>query len=260
VKLSPQRFFELVDLQARMALKSEASRLFLSYAWWIIEPILFVLVFYFVFAVLLRTGREDFLLFLVTGKVPFMWFSKSVTQASNTIFQNRGLISQIDIPKAFFPLASVQQSLYREGPVFLLMLLVAVLYGCYPGWHWLLLLPLMLVQYLLILAASCLGAVCVARLFDTRMLINMGMMFLMFTSGVFWDVSAIQNAAMKQWLLWVNPLAFLLDCYRKVIMQSAAYDLVHLALLGIVAAVALAIILVWMHRCGRRIAFWVVTA
>ena len=260
MKLSPRRFFELVDLQARMALKSEASRLFLSYAWWIIEPILFVLVFYFVFAVLLRTGREDFLLFLVCGKVPFMWFSKSVTLASNTIFQNRALISQIDIPKAFFPLASVQQSLYREAPVFLLMLLVAVLYGFYPGWHWLLLLPLMLVQYLLILAASCLGAVSVARLLDMRMLINMGMLFLLFTSGVFWDVSSIQNADLKQWLLWLNPLAFLLDCYRKVIMQSAAYDLVHLALLGIVAAVALAIILVWMHHRGRRIAFWVVTA
>jgi lipopolysaccharide transport system permease protein len=93
-----------------------------------------------------------------------------------------------------------------------------------------------------------------------RMLINMGMMFLLFTSGVFWDVSSIQNADLKQWLLWLNPLAFLLDCYRKVIMQSVAYDLVHLALLGIVSAAALAIILIWMHRCGRRIAFWVVTA
>jgi lipopolysaccharide transport system permease protein len=92
------------------------------------------------------------------------------------------------------------------------------------------------------------------------MLINMGMMVLLFTSGVFWDVSTIQNDDMKQWLLWVNPLAFLLDGYRKVIMQAAAYDLVHLALLGFVAAVALAIILVWMHRRGRRIAFWVVTA
>ncbi len=260
MKLSSRRFFELVDLQARMALKSEASRLFLSYAWWIIEPVLFVLVFYFVFAVLLRTGREDFLLFLICGKVPFMWFSKSVTLASNTIFQNRALISQIDIPKAFFPLASVQQSLYREVPVFLLMLLVAVLYGCYPGWHWLLLLPLVFVQYLLILAASCLGAICVARLLDTRMLISMGMLFLLFTSGVFWDVSSIQNVNARHWLLWLNPMAFLLDCYRKVIMQSAAYDLIHLALLGLVAAVVLGVLLLWMRRCGRRIASWVVTA
>jgi lipopolysaccharide transport system permease protein len=260
VKLSPRRFLELVDLQARLALKSEASRLFLSYAWWILEPILFVAVFYFVFAVLLRTGREDFLLFLVCGKIPFMWFSKSVTVASGTIFQNRALISQIDIPKAFFPLASVQQSLYREAPVFVLMLLVAVFYGFYPGWHWLLLLPLVFVQYLLILAASCLGAVCVARLLDTRMLISMGMLFLLFTSGVFWDVSSIQNVAARHWLLWLNPMAFLLDCYRKVLMQSAVYDVIHLALLGLVAAVALAVLLAWMRRRGRRIASWVVTA
>jgi lipopolysaccharide transport system permease protein len=260
VKLSPRQFLELVDLQARLALKSEASRLFLSYAWWIIEPVLFVGVFYFVFAVLLRTGREDFMLFLVCGKIPFMWFSKSVTVASNTLFQNRALISQIDIPKAFFPLASVQQSLYREAPVFLLMLLVAVLYGCYPGWHWLLLLPLVVVQYLMILTASCLGAICVARLLDTRMLISMGMLFLLFTSGVFWDVSSIQNETARQWLLWLNPMAFLLDSYRKVIMQSAAYDVMHLALLGLVAALALSFLLAWMRRRSRRIASWVVTA
>jgi lipopolysaccharide transport system permease protein len=93
-----------------------------------------------------------------------------------------------------------------------------------------------------------------------RMLINMGMMFLLFTSGVFWDVSSIQNADLKQWLLWLNPLAFLLDCYRKVIMQSEYYDVMHLGLLGLACAVALWAILSWMQRRGRRIASWVVTA
>lgn len=46
-----KQFFELVDIQARMSLKAEASKLYLSYLWWILEPILYVLVFYFVFDV-----------------------------------------------------------------------------------------------------------------------------------------------------------------------------------------------------------------
>jgi len=32
---------------------------------WVIEPLLFVMIFYFAFEVLLKTARENFLLFLI---------------------------------------------------------------------------------------------------------------------------------------------------------------------------------------------------
>ena len=92
-------FIILVDTKAKMSLKAEASKLYLSFLWWIIEPMLFVLAFYFVFAVLLKSRQEDFLLFLMCAKIPYMWFSKAVTTASASIVGNRGIISQIDIPK-----------------------------------------------------------------------------------------------------------------------------------------------------------------
>lgn len=260
MKLGTKRLLQLVDLQARMSLKAEASRLLLSYGWWILEPVLFVIVFYFVFGILLNTGRADFLLFLVCGKIPFMWFSKTVTLASNSISQNKSLITQIDIPKIFFPLASIQQSLYREVPVFLLMLFVALCYGRWPSPVWLLLLPLILVEIILILAASCLGAVLVARVADAKMLISMGMLFLLFVSGIFWDVSRIPNPETRELLLWLNPMAFLLDAYRKVLMHGVAYDLGHLAILGAIGAVVFGFMVWWMRRSGRRIAGWVINA
>jgi lipopolysaccharide transport system permease protein len=34
-----------------MALKADAARYYLGYIWWVMEPLLFVAVFYFVFAV-----------------------------------------------------------------------------------------------------------------------------------------------------------------------------------------------------------------
>lgn len=135
-------FIILVDTKAKMSLKAEASKLYLSFLWWLIEPILFVLAFYFVFSVLLQTRQEHFLLFLMCAKVPYMWFSKAVTAASGSIVGNRGIISQIDIPKTIFPYASIQVSLYKEALVFVLLFGMCIYYGYMPSLEWLWLIPL----------------------------------------------------------------------------------------------------------------------
>ncbi|MFC1605776.1 ABC transporter permease [Pseudomonadota bacterium] len=82
-------------------LKSEASKTYLNYLWWILEPALLVGVFYIVFGVFLARGGEDFLVFLICGHIPFAWFSKSISNAANSILDGRFLISQIAIPKPF---------------------------------------------------------------------------------------------------------------------------------------------------------------
>ncbi|EED30587.1 hypothetical protein NOR53_501 [gamma proteobacterium NOR5-3] len=79
----------LVDEMARMSLKADASRFYLGYLWWVLEPLLYVAVFYVVFEVLLGTRRPDFLVFLMCGKLTFIWFSKSVVHASRSIVASK---------------------------------------------------------------------------------------------------------------------------------------------------------------------------
>ncbi len=226
---------ELVDIQARMSLKAEASRLYLSYLWWVLEPLLFVLVFYLVFEVLFSFGRGDFLLFLVCGKIPFMWFSKSVILASNSIVLNKGLIGQVDMPKALFPYTSIQESLYKQWVLFLVMFGVVIAYGHLPEWNWLWLIPLIILQYGFIVVCSLVGAMLVSFISDFRMLINMGMMLLLFASGIFWDVNAIQDSRLSELVLVYNPIAFFIDGYRQVLMENSLYSLKHMtALAGLV--------------------------
>lgn len=253
-------FITLVDLQARMSLKAEASRLYLSYLWWMIEPVLFVLIFYLVFEVLLKSGRENFLLFLVTGKIPFLWFSKSVTSASNSIVANKGLIGQVDMPKAFFPYVSIQESLYKQWVVFLVMFGVVIGFGYLPEWNWLMLIPLMVVQYGLIVLCSLLGAFLVSFVGDFRMIISMGMMFLMFLSGVFWDVNSIANPATRQIVFDLNPVAFLIDAYRQVLMEHTLYNMHHLAILAGLVMLGLVLSHQLLHKASRVIAARVVSA
>ncbi len=227
------QYFSLVDVQARMALKADASKYFLGYIWWLLEPLLFVGVFYVVFNVILDARRADFLVFLMCGKLPFVWFSKSVTQASNSIVANAGLIGRIDIPKSLFPMAVIQEGLYKPAAVFVLLLGVVLAYDYPAGWVWLWLVPIMAINYLLIMGCSFLGAILVCLQRDFGMLIPLGMVFLMFTSGIFWDVRSLEDQHMTNLILTTNPLAFLLDAYRQVLMYGRAPDITLLLMVAL---------------------------
>jgi lipopolysaccharide transport system permease protein len=71
------------------------------------------------------------------GKLAFIWFSKSVNQASNSIVVSKGLIGKINAPKTLFPLAVIQEGPYRQSVVFLLLFTVLYATGYPPTANWL---------------------------------------------------------------------------------------------------------------------------
>lgn len=245
---------------ARLSLKADASRYFFGYVWWILEPLLYVLVFYVVFEFILHNRKEDFLVFLMCGKLTFVWFSKSLNQAARSIMVSKGLVGRVDIPKSLFPLATIQEGLYKQSTVFLLLFVVLWGSGYMPSLVWAWLLPVVVVNYLLIVACSLLAAYLVCLVFDFQVLVSMATIFLMFTSGVFWDPRDLPDPAAMELILALNPLAFLLDAYRQIMMVGVAPDGVHLALVGL-GSVLVAWLGLWLlQRRSRFIALRVITS
>jgi len=249
-----------MDIMARMALRADASRYFLGYVWWVLEPLLWVAVFYVVFVVILNSRSADFLPFLMVGKLSFVWFSKSVTQASNSIFTGRGLVGKISVPKTLFPMAVVQEGLYRQAAVFGLMFVYVVLAGYPITATWVYLVPLMIVNYIMVIACALVGAclVCIAR--DFAPLISLGMMFLMFISGIFWDVRKLGDPHKVDLILSSNPMAFMLDGYRQVLMYQTPPDMLHLVSIGAAFGALFCVMVLVMRNISQYLALKVLTA
>ncbi|QIR15136.1 ABC transporter permease [Shewanella aestuarii] len=218
------QYFPLIHLMARMKLKSKANTLVLSYLWWVLEPLLFVAMFYFVFKFLLHRGQEDFLIFLIIGKIPFLWFSKSITSAANSLIENKGLINQRPIPKFVFPLVNIHEAAYQQVVTFAVLLSFVTFNGYTAFSLWWQLVPLIIIQYLLICGLGSIFAFCVTYLPDFRMIIQMFTMGMMFTSGIFWSVSDIADPQLQYLILTFNPLAALIDGYRQVLMYGQHLD------------------------------------
>jgi homopolymeric O-antigen transport system permease protein len=254
------QYFRLADAMARMALRADATKLYLGYIWWILEPFLYVGVFYVVFKLILPFRQEDFLPFLMTGKLAYIWFSKTVTSASNSIVAGRGLVGKIDMPKTIFPFAVVQESLYKQITVFLLLFVVLIGFGYPVTMTWFYIIPIIFANYLMILACAYVGAslVCVVR--DFFPLISLGMIFMMFTSGIFWNVRDLGSPEKTDLVLAVNPLAFILDAYRQALMYNTPPDMLHLLAVAVGFAALLGVMIIIMRRNSQFLALKALSA
>jgi lipopolysaccharide transport system permease protein len=241
--ISKAHLVEVFFTKLAFNLKSEAAKTYLSYAWWLFEPVLTVTIYYVVFAVFLSTKTPDFVIFLVCGQIPFLWFSKSVTNSSNSIVAGRGLINQVSIPKPFFPMLVVFQDAFKQIIVFTFMFTLFAVYGLEVSWVWLNTIFVILSQLLLIAAISLLVAAITPFLPDFKFLVATGMMGLMFGSGIFYDYKTTLLPEHQQIFL-MNPMASLINNYRLILIDNSLPDwnaLADICLFSFIVIVAMAL-------------------
>jgi len=238
---------EVFFTQLRLNLKSETRKTYLNYLWWILEPALFTLVFYLVFAVFLNRGTEGFLLFLLCGKIPFLWFSKSVTNSSNAIFAGKGLIHQIAIPKAYFPLMVVAQDFVKQVFVFIFLLLFLIYMGANPSTIWIYFILILFVQLTLVIACSLVSAAITPFIPDFKFLISTAMMMLMFCSGIFYSYEEVLLDK-HQNLFLLNPVANLIKNYRQVLLENQPPDFTALSYMFLGSVFVIIIMKYWYKK------------
>lgn len=240
----------LIWTKSILNLRSEAHRNYLSYAWLVLEPLLHILVFYIVFGTLLQRGGENFLVFLLAGQIPWMWFSKSVSGSSSSILAGKNLILQVGLPSIIFPLINLLKTSLQQIPVFFILLSFFWSQGFLPSIVWWYLLPLIFVQLLLTAACTCIVAAIIPFARDLNYLVHTGLMFLMFGSGIFYDYRTL--SAEWQEIFLLNPMAFLLKSYREILIDGTPPDILALGWWGAGGLIA-CLILIYIYGKLRYI-------
>ena len=243
---SPGRLMELIWTKATFNLRSEVNRNYLSYGWWVLEPLLHMAVYYVVFGYLLQRGGENFPVFLLTGLIPWMWFMKAVSGSSGSILAGQNLMLQVGLPSIVFPLVSTLQATLKQIPVFVLLFGFVWLQGYSPGPQWWALIPVIIVQVMLTIAFSCATAAVIPFARDLAYLVPTGLTLLMFLSGIFYDYRSISLQWQEVFLM--NPIAFLLKSYREIFMDGVTPDLTVLMWWGLGSGVVCLLLLLAYRR------------
>ncbi|MBC8318294.1 MAG: ABC transporter permease [Desulfobulbaceae bacterium] len=211
-------FSQLILVKVKANLQAEAACNYLSYLWWIFEPILHMFVFYLVFGFLLQQGTEDFVAFLLTGLIPWLWFNKTISNSMMSIVQGKGLMMQVHLPKIILPTIVIFQDVVKQMVVIILLLFFLIIYGVSPSPYWFALPSLLITEILLISACSYIVAAVIPFLPDLSYLVRACLQMLMFGSGIFYSSDMIPTSYHR--LFYLNPMASLLASYRGILLYN----------------------------------------
>lgn len=212
-------FFEFIWCRANAELRSDLTRGFLGFIWWIAEPIFYMLVFYIVFGLVFAQKGENYVPFLLSGLIFWKWFDSSIRQSSMAIQHNMNLIYQVYLPKFVFPIVSITTSTLRFGLVFVIFLGFLLLLGVEPSLNWLIYLPILLIlQLLLMLGMGMTLSAIVPFIPDIKFLIDNGMLLLFFLSGIFFRFENIPSKLQPFFKL--NPIGMLITEYRHLLLNG----------------------------------------
>jgi lipopolysaccharide transport system permease protein len=245
-----RRLFDLIAYKAFAELRAESSRTFAGYLWWILEPLLTLAVYALVFGAFLRRGGPDYVPFLAIGITVFRWFSVSVSRASDSLWHHRGLIERVAVPKFVFPAAAVLADGAKVAFLFAVLLGFLCAWGIAPSAAWVSGLPaLTAVTLLFVLGQSTLFAALVPFVPDLQLLLTHALRLLAFVSGIFFAIEEVPPD--YHFLVAWNPLARLIDAFRRVLLAGEAPPLVPLLWIGLGSAACLALGLALLARFDR---------
>jgi ABC-type polysaccharide/polyol phosphate export permease len=120
----------LVWYLVRADLKKKGADSLLGNLWWVIDPLLQMLVYVVLVEVLFQRKQEDYPLFIFAAILPWKWFTSSVGDGISAVSAQDRLIKQVHFPKIVLPTAAVAAGIANF--VFGLIPLFALLVLWYP--------------------------------------------------------------------------------------------------------------------------------
>ena len=195
-------------------LKVRYSTSALGYLWSILDPLVMAAIYWFVFTVVFGrgVGHEPYIVFLLAGLLPWMWFTGAVSDSTRAFTREAKLIRSTTIPRTIW----VGRLVLSKGIEFLLAIPVLALFAIIFGaqlhlealW-WLLAIPL---QAGLTLGIGLLVAPLVVFFRDLERAVKLVLRFLFYASPIIYGLGDLPDE-LQFWGAF-NPLAGIFSLYR----------------------------------------------
>jgi teichoic acid transport system permease protein len=219
-----RRHFILAFSQAKLT--AQYSQAKLGQVWQVATPLLNAAVYYFIFGLILKASRGmshgAYIPFLVTGVFVFTFTQSSVMAGVRAISGNLGLVRALHFPRASLPISFALQQLQQLLFSMIVVVVVTVGFGSYPGMSWLLVVPALALQFLFNSGLALILARMGAKTPDLAQLMPFVMRTWMYASGVMFSINGML-AGKPDWVIRVmqaNPAAVYMDLVRYALIDG----------------------------------------
>lgn len=227
---------ELLRALVIKELKIKYKRSVLGFLWSLITPIALTGVYLFLFVYVKKVGDDDFVLFLLSGLLPWHFFNMSILASTVSLVENGSLIRKVYFPRVLLPISTVLANLINFLMGLGLLAVVLVISGrpVYANLHWLLLAIAM--ETALCVGLALLLSIGNVYFRDIQQMISILMMTLFFATPIVYRLSEVPRQFRP--VILANPLSAVIETYRAALFDGRAPDLSVVAIgLGEIALV-----------------------
>ena len=237
----------------RADLVKKGSDTVLGNIWWVLDPLLQMIVYVIFVTIITTRTLPAYPLFIFAAILPWKWFASSVGDAITAVTSQERIIKQVQFPKLVLPVASVVSGIVNFAfgliPLIGLMLLFFRDYLT----PWIVLIPVIAaVQFVFTLAASLYLAAINVFFRDVGNVVRNLLRLVFYLSPSLYSIEQVKAVMSKSVAVDVafnlNPFTPLLESYRDVIYYGRAPEWSHLLALLVVSVVLLLIGLVFFKR------------
>lgn len=212
------RYSDLFYMLAKRDIAVRYKQTAIGVLWALIRPVLTMLVFTLVFGRIAKLPSEGvpYALLVLSGMIPWFFFSSSVSESSGGLIANSNLLSKVYFPRILVPASSVLVAAIDFLIGMALLVVAMIFYDFWPSWR-LLALPI----FLLIAFSAALGiglwfSALNVRYRDFQFIVPFMLQFGLYISPVGFSSSVVP----EQWALIyaLNPMVGVIEGFRWAIL------------------------------------------
>jgi lipopolysaccharide transport system permease protein len=243
---------ELIKILTISDLKVKYQSSVLGFAWSMLNPLLLMLVLYFVFSNVFKMTQDHFALYLLIGLISWRFFAAGTTSAMSAIVSNPNLVTKIFIPREVLVLSTVLSALISSLLEFLVLVPFLIVLGAGLS-PYILFFPIIhIIYFLIVYGISLILAALYVYYRDLTQIWNVLIQIGFFLSPIVYPLSTVPAEYVDYYML--NPMTSVIQMYRDVLLY---HQLPHAGGIAFTFAAGLAITIIGsdiFHRLERRFA------
>ena len=224
----------LIRYLVQADLRKTGADAVLGNIWWVVDPLLQMLVYVVLVSVIFRRSQPDYALFVFSAILPWKWFTTGVQEGAASVVVMERLIKQINFPKIVLPVGSVFAGVAHFAFGLIPLALLMALFYTHRYSIWLVAIPVVaFVQLLFTLPVAIVLAAINVFYRDIGNLSGHLLRLWFYLSPAIYPPELLSNIGEKfplvGKLMELNPWAVLFTAYHDVIYGGVAPNWLSLA-------------------------------
>lgn len=222
---------ELLKTNVKKDVRGRYKGSVLGVLWSFINPLLQVLVYAIVFPYLMKGSADHYVVYLVTGIIPWVFFQTVVSQSTICIKSNASVIKKVYFPRIILPLSVCISGLINFFISCVIIVAFCMIFGVGISWHLVFVPIIAVIEGMFAFSLGTFFSAVDAYIQDMEHIVNFILTMAMYGAPVIYEINIFPSQSKIASLVNINPMTKIMNSYRDAFMYHRIPDIG--ALLGV---------------------------